>query len=73
MFDITNQFPKEVADGFQVLEEEDIIYVYYLKSETEKQFVAAFWATAVERATIEKEMEGFKERRQVNKTKKREV
>jgi hypothetical protein len=63
--DITNQFPKELSDGFQILEDEDIVLVYWLKPQAEKQekqLIAAFMAKNNDKAKIEAAIEEFKER-----------
>ena len=68
MWDITNQFSREISEEFQILEDEDIILVYWLKSQAEKQekqLVAAFMTKNTDRLSIEAVVEKFRERQQL--------
>ena len=68
MWDITNQFSREISEEFQILEDEDIILVYWLKPQAEKQekqLIAAFMAKNNDKADIEAVVEKFRERQQL--------
>ena len=68
MWDITNQFSREISEEFQILEDEDIILVYWLKPQAEKQekqLIAAFMAKNNDRLSIEAVVEKFRERQQL--------
>jgi hypothetical protein len=68
VWDITNQFSREISEEFQILEDEDIILVYWLKPQAEKQekqLIAAFMAKNTDRLSIEAVVEKFRERQQL--------
>ena len=68
MWDITNQFSREISEEFQILEDEDIILVYWLKPQAEKQekqLIVAFMAKNNDKAEIEAAVEKFRERQQL--------
>lgn len=68
MWDITNQFSKEISEEFQILEDEDMVLVYWLKPQAEKQekqLIVAFMAKNNDKAEIEAAVEKFRERQQL--------
>lgn len=68
MWNITNQFSKEISEEFQILEDEDMVLVYWLKPQAEKQekqLIAAFMAKNTDRLIIEGVIEKFRERQQL--------
>jgi hypothetical protein len=68
VWDITNQFSKEISEEFQILEDEDMVLVYWLKPQAEKQekqLIVAFMAKNNDKAEIEAAVEKFRERQQL--------
>jgi len=68
VWDITNQFSKEISEEFQILEDEDMVLVYWLKPQAEKQekqLIVAFMAKNTDRLIIEGVIEKFRERQQL--------
>ena len=68
MWNITNQFSKEISEEFQILEDEDMVLVYWLKPQAEKQekqLIVAFMAKNNDKAEIEAAVEKFRERQQL--------
>lgn len=68
MWNITNQFSREISEEFQIWEDEDMVLVYWLKPQAEKQekqLIAAFMAKNNDKAEIEAVVEKFRERQQL--------